>query len=337
MLVEEWTYPRPIVKSNALEARLKNFKYVIYAPPYNETAGGSIALHKLCHNLNEIGCSAFLLPLTKSRHAIARRAFHYLAHHFPVFRTVTGKGFKTNASLNTRLLPFGFDLRPDRTITVYPEIIAGNPLGAKHVVRWFLHKPGSRTGVAEFGSNEFHIDFNHFLKNYVPKSDNHVSASSLFVIHIPFDTYNLDGALPSFERQGIAYCVRKGKVDKSVDLTDAICIDGMSHLQASAVLKKVKYFYSFDLYTAYSRFAALCGAISFVIPPPGVTKEDWYPEGADRYGIGFGTDEESWAISTQHLVLPSLKERERGSLDDVRRFVEEVEDFFSATIKAQRS
>lgn len=307
---------------------MKNFKYIIYAPPYDETGGGAIALHKLCHNLNEIGRSAFLLPLTKPRHAIARRAFHYLAYHFPVLRTLMGKGFKTNTSLNTRLLPFGFDLRPDHTITVYPEIIAGNPLGANHVVRWFLHKPGYHTGIAEFGSNEFHIDFNHFLKNYVAKSNNHLSASSLFVIHFPFDKYNLDGAMLSSERQGSAYCVRKGEVDNSVDLTDAICIDGMSHFEASAVLKKVKYFYSFDLYTAYSHFAALCGAISFVIPPPGVTKGDWHPEGADRYGIGFGTDEESWAISTQNLVLPSMKEREHGSLDHVRRFVEEVEDYF---------
>ena len=313
---------------------MKNFKYVIWAPPYIETSGGSIALHKLCHNLNEIGCSAFLFPVTKARHAAARRAFHYLTQRVPAIGTAMGKGFKTNPSLNTPLLPFGLDLRPDRTITIYPEIVAGNPLGAKHVVRWFLHKPGFHTGIAEFGSNEFHIDFNHFLKNYVAKSGNHLSASALFVIHFPFDTYNLDGALPPSERHGSAYCVRKGEVDGSVDLTDAICIDGMPHLEASAVLKKVKYFYSFDLYTAYSHFAALCGAISFVIPPSGVTKEDWYPEGADRYGVGFGTDEESWAISTQKLVLPSMQERECASLGDVSRFVEEVEDYFSAKVDA---
>ena len=44
--------------------------------PTMKRGGGAIALHKLCHNLNEIGRSAFLLPLTKPRHAIARRAFH---------------------------------------------------------------------------------------------------------------------------------------------------------------------------------------------------------------------------------------------------------------------
>ena len=313
---------------------MNKFKYVIWAPSYNEKSGGAIALHKLCHNLNVIGRNAFLFPFTKARHATARRAFHYLAQRFPAIRTGMVKGFKTNSSLNTPLLPFGVDPRPDRTISIYPEIVAGNPIGAKHVVRWFLHKPGFHTGITEFGSNEFHIDFNHFLKNYVAKNDNHLSTSSLFVIHFPFDTYNLDGALPSSERQGIAYCVRKGEVDDSVDLTDAICIDGLSHLEVSNILKKVKYFYSFDLYTAYSHFAALCGAISFVIPPTGVTKDDWYPEGADRYGVGFGTGEEDWAISTQHLVLPSLQERERMSLDHVRRFAEDAEHYFSGKVEA---
>lgn len=314
---------------------MKNFKYVIWAPAYNETSGGSITLHKLCHNLNEIGHSAFLFPFTKARHATARRAFHYLVQRFPALGTAMGKGFKTNPSLNTPLLPFGLDLRPDRTVTIYPDIVVGNPLGAKHVVRWFLHQPGFHTGVTEFGSNEFHIDFNHFLKDYVPASDNHLSASSLFVIHFPFDTYNLDGALPRSERQGIAYCVRKGEVDNSLDLTNAICIDGMTHRETATILKKVKYFYSFDIFTAYSHFAALCGAISFVLPPSGITKEDWYPEGPDRYGVGFGIDEESWAMSTQNLVLPSMQERERRSLDSVSRFVEEVEDYFSAKVDAE--
>jgi hypothetical protein len=205
-------------------------------------------------------------------------------------------------------------------------VIYGNPFNAKHIVRWFLHKPGFHTGRTEFGVNEFHIDFNQFLLDHY-SDENHVSASKLHVVHYPFETYNLDGVPEEDARKGVAYCVRKGVVDPDVDLADAICIDGLGHSETAEILKKVKYFYSFDPYTAYSQFAALTGAISLVIAPD-FDRKDWYQNDADRYGIGFGIDDEEWAISTRHLVAPLLKQRENDAKESVRNFIEETHDFF---------
>jgi hypothetical protein len=39
-------------------------------------------------------------------------------------------------------------------IAVYPEVIAGNPLGAKHVTRWVLNVPGHLGGDTEFDDSE---------------------------------------------------------------------------------------------------------------------------------------------------------------------------------------
>lgn len=304
------------------------FKFIIWTPPYDEFSGGIIALHKLCHLLNQTGNKAFLQPATNGILPAARRAALHASDRIPAIGKLTGKNFYKNPSLDTPLLPFGFDWNPHRSITIYPEIVDGNPLGAKHVVRWFLHKPGFHTGRTDFGIGEMHVDFNEFLRDYQPKQ-NYLSKNSLYVTHFPIDLYNLDGAAPEVKRQGSAYCVRKGKIDSQIDLGDAVCIDGLSHGETASIFKRVKYFYSFDPYTAYSPFAALCGAISVVVPPAGMTKDSWYPQVINRYGIAFGLGDLEWAVSTQDRVLPVLLEREQASINAVRRFVNEATDFFS--------
>lgn len=307
---------------------MTNLKYVIYAPSYNERVGGIIVLHRLCHLLNEISRPAFIVPYSGGRLAPIKRAFFHVSDRLPLVKTVTNRRYNKNSDFKTPLLPWGVDLSPAHTITVYPETVYGNPLQARNIVRWFLHKPGFHTGRTGFGRNEFHIDFNQFLHEYTPK-ENYLSPSSLYVVYFPLDIYHRMDTLPAAERNGTAYCVRKGQKDRRVNLTNAICIDEMSHQEAAEVLRSVKYFYSFDPYTAYSTFAALCGAISLVLPPPNLTKECWYPSEENRYGIGFGLDDEEWAIDTQELVLPTLQRREKDCIEQVKRFATEAELYFS--------
>jgi len=37
--------------------------------------------------------------------------------------------------------------------------------------------------------------------------------------------------------------------------------------------------------------AAMCGCTPVVIPDPGLTREQWTPEGGDRYGVAYGVDD----------------------------------------------
>jgi hypothetical protein len=49
----------------------------------------------------------------------------------------------------------------DRSIVIYPEIVAGNPLRARNVVRYLLNKPGYFTGAGmeTFGEGDYYLHF----------------------------------------------------------------------------------------------------------------------------------------------------------------------------------
>jgi len=91
-------------------------KLTIYSPGYHSAVGGIIALHKLCHLLNEMGHEAFLWLID--------------GH--------------TNPDWNT---PVSYD---HNGTVLYPEIIPGNPLNAEKVVRWCLNAPGRLGGPVTY-------------------------------------------------------------------------------------------------------------------------------------------------------------------------------------------
>jgi hypothetical protein len=82
--------------------------FVVWAPPYRNESSGVRVLHRLCHLLNCIGQTATIT--TEVTHP---------DWNTPVARAIS-----------------------DETIVVYPEVVIGNPLNAKRVVRYVLNSPG---------------------------------------------------------------------------------------------------------------------------------------------------------------------------------------------------
>lgn len=112
----------------------KKVPYFILSPSWTHKSSGVRALHLLCHALNELGQKAYLVPYdaelacnpnlnTPSAIIVADnwRAFH----------------------------ESGID-----HIVVYPDIIQGNPLLAKKVVRWLLAPAGAYGGDKEFPNTD---------------------------------------------------------------------------------------------------------------------------------------------------------------------------------------
>ena len=97
---------------------VKDTKFIIYAPPFDENSGGNVLLHRLCDLLNKEGESAYIRLWDMPQ---------------PNNSGIYG-------SFNTPLAKIS-DLS-DNTIVVYPEVVSGNPLMAKNVVRWLLYHPG---------------------------------------------------------------------------------------------------------------------------------------------------------------------------------------------------
>ena len=106
-------------------------------------------------------------------------------------------------------------------------------------------------------------------------------------------------------------CDRKGK-HKNIqhNLKDSIQVDGMSHRELADIFNSIEVFINYDEYSAYSRFAALCGCRVIIIPNEGITKQDWMPEEYQRYGLSYGFNDECQNNDSEaeklHLQMETL-------------------------------
>jgi hypothetical protein len=119
---------------------------VIDAPDYNAMSSGVRCLHLLCDRLNRLGVSSAVTARVTSRGA-------------------TSPGIDAPRVHRQTLAAFPALL--DRSIVIYPEIIAGNPLRARNVVRYLLNKPGRFTGagIESYGAHDYVI---HFADEFKP-------------------------------------------------------------------------------------------------------------------------------------------------------------------------
>ncbi len=333
--------------------------FIIYSHPYNENTGGVIALHKLCHCINELGINAVLYPfMPKLELGNTRRGkfFLMLIKNFwgskklrlkhlvsflfrdsrknavedivktcldiCFFHYTSTLNYQMNSAFKT---VYSFAMPRHDTVVVYPEIVEGNPLNAKNVVRWFLHKPGFHTGNVQYGKNELYF-FYQVIFNDLAINPN--SGNLLQVMHIMDDVYYTRNV---GRRSGRCYIIRKGK-DRAanIDLSDGIIIDDMTHHEIANVFNSVEQCISYDMETMYSYYAALCGCISIVVPKEGVSKEEWQPKSEFRYGIAYGdsVEEVDEAKRTTPLLHDFLKTEELRTNDSVEKFIHTCDAFF---------
>lgn len=286
-------------------------KIIIYTPSYNENSGGIVVLHYLCHLANSIGYEAYLV---KSRELVLfdfkqplRSVFRILRGYFNLFFPL-----KTNKSFNTPVLR-NIPKNLDDFMVVYYEQLIGNPLNAKNVIRYMLHFPGYHTGNAFYCFNEYHIlweettnvmDFPHCERQKFPMK----------VTYMLDNIYNKTNSLEFNKRSIDCFMIRKGINKPFIHKDSAIKLDGLSHNEIAKIFKKSRYFYCYDEYTMYSRFAAMCGCIPIVVPDnESKKKEDWNISKYVTYGIAYGVTEIEKA-KEENLTLDKLIQEEKEIL-----------------------
>jgi hypothetical protein len=279
-------------------------KFVIWAPSFDETNGGSIVLHLLCRRLNEFGETALLWPHDRPAARLGGNPRERLFSTGPFENPIAGPDDLQDA------------------IVVYPEIVSGNPLGGRHVVRWFLHLPGYHTGKTGYGPDELYfyiVDaFNDPTIN--PHPENRLT------LQWENDVY---GKTNQGARSGSCYMMRHGAGRPLVhDLADSTPVDAMTHAEKAAEFNRRERFYSYDPYTFYLVYAAICGCIPIVVPEPGKTKDEWQPKPADRYGFAYGEEDIAWAVETRGALLDKLARRRVIEDDMVRRFAARCRDWY---------
>lgn len=302
-------------------------KFIIFTPPYDEKKGGTICLHQLANMLNKLGYEAYIFPSFENI-LFSKRDF--LIPSLKLLREFgrSLQKFKVNKDFITPIYDGSIkSIQSDEWIVIYYEQVSGNPLGAKNIVRWLLHQPGYHTGTINYGFNEFHVKFNEAVRDF--HYPNCQLASFLMpIIYYPLNLYNLNDTAEN--RYGTAYCIRKGK-GKQIrhDLTDSVLIDNLPHQEVAQIFKRVKTFISYDSYTAYSRFAALCGCDSIVIPDDGVSLQQWYPDPKDRYGVAYDFEDINFARETRLLLKEKILNEIRQSMAIADSFAEKANDYFN--------
>lgn len=270
-------------------------------PPFDENSGGNLVLHRLCDLLNKQGEQAYIWLWSQSQ--LGNNGIY--------------------EKFNTPLAKI-YDL-DDNPIVVYPEVVSGNPLKAKNVVRWLLYKPGFFTGEVNYGKDEL---FFYLQKEYIPPEFNIPEENRLLVGLSFLDVYKQTnfGA-----RKGACYILRKGKNRKIVhNVKNSILIDGMSHQEIVKIFNNVKCCISYDLYTAYSAYAAICGCKSIVIPEEGLTRDKWVTNEDCGYGIAYGFRDIDYAKKTREKLLLEIKLHEKVTEESVKKFAQKCKSFFNS-------
>lgn len=286
--------------------------YVICAPSYSETNGGSLFLHALADGLNALGETAVISPMPPLRppplKTRIKRAFH------------RPDPFRLSGAPGTRLARRS-DLRGE-PVVVYPEVVLGNPLKARNVVRWLLYRPGLRNPY-RFGRDEMFFAASEACD--LPELTGGAPRLFLWQRNPVYKNRHLP------HRKGACFLVRKGDAKPRIPQTDgAIAIDGMSHEEVASVFNCCETFYSYDEATMFSLYAAICGCLSIVIPGRFSTHDEYVAQRPiARYGISYGMGHLDHAKATRDRVPENLASLEAEGETTLHDFVRRTHDAFA--------
>ena len=243
--------------------------FLIHAPPDTHRSSGVRALYRLCHHLNTCG-----------------------------YRTarVTGPGEPLpNWTTPIHAGPVG------RSIVIYPEVVSGNPLKARKVVRWVLNNPGLLGGDATYPDDEMVFVYD---RQRLPIVNRAVSAPLgpqriLWVGLVDPQHIYPNPRIPktidcSFTHKGHAlrdrYPLPAANVQPLESLTPTLAALGDT-------LRRTRTLYSYDHYSNVLREAAICGCAVRVLDAAGNWHDpqlcacpnniQWHPAFRETYATHF--------------------------------------------------
>lgn len=266
-------------------------KFIVYAPgDYTPNGGGCVALHKLAHNIALLGEHSYIMTSAKNP--------NYL-------------GIQVDESQAA-------ELAKEDAIVIYPEVIIGNPLNAKHVMRWILYYVRQYGDYGLFGADDL---IYKYAPIYTLRQEQPVHGE-LRAMELNLDLFIDRGE----ERDGSCFLYKKQGHKANIHPADSIFIDSYRDRGGNEYLADIfnycERFYAYDDATWISIMAALCGCESIVVPDNGMTAEQWH-NGFPyfKYGIAYGLDDLEYAKSTAYLVKEHLLSLEKESLELTAQFI----------------
>lgn len=194
------------------------------------------ALYRLCHLLNESGYRAAMGPPRAYRPGRA-------PWRNPVWWSTAA---------------------PEDAIVVYPEIIPGNPLRAKRVVRWCLNYPGLLAGDATFAKGELVLAWDARMLDRVSAAAG-VTLDASHVLAVPTIDPEFIYPDPAMAKDIDCFFVYKGKKVRErfvlPNERELVCIDEHAPTlrDLGNLLRRTRRLYSYDHATLLFHEAWICG------------------------------------------------------------------------------
>lgn len=270
--------------------------------------GGAIVLHTLCNYLTQLGYDASIYYVGQTCYKKGRKLYFWFKQIGFTIKdrlkelcvNILGDNFFSkkisfNGYVNVcvkKCKKKEIPIADKNTIVVYPDMIYGNFLHARKVVRWLLYY--NRYDESAYGKDDLFLTyrdvFNDMKLNPMKRK-----------LYTPYFNLDLYRQKNYGKRSGKCYVVRKGA--KRLDLPeklDGIVVDDLPEKEKVEIFNQCEYCISYDTQTAYSSIAAICGCISVVIPEVGKTWEDYCDSIEEKYGVAysFDNDEIEWARRT---------------------------------------
>ena len=275
--------------------------YYIEAPAYRRNSAGIRVMHMLCHLLNRYGQDAYIYPTPTTN---------------PLWHT----------PILTQSLLEQHQRADRKPITIYPEVVSGNPRDAGSVVRYLLNKPGFLGGDTHFpGSDLIYGYTQHLLP---PEED---PAHVLFMPPIDSSIFHNENNPLDHRRQG--WLIYPGRYPDALqqykDLASQCTIitsewPATPHDMAE-LFRRSERIYCFTS-TAIATEAILCGCPAIVLPSPIFDGTPLGIEELGTHGLAFTNTPE--AIAAAIAQLPTAQKTYQ---DTENRFWDQLEIFIQKT------
>lgn len=267
-----------------------SIKVVIYTPPLSEVCGGIMVLHNLAKSIEQMfgeNIKAYL--------------FYYDCKVY------------NNNFCNNFFNPFLID---DKTIVVYPETISGNPLNAKHVVRWVLLDLGYEMSKNWYKSAWHKKDIvYHWEPSNLEYSKQLVNIWINPVVQQNKSIQNRHKKCYAFKKINFLPKAFHSKIHTYHNKND-INIDEIEDIKDTVkVFNECDTFYCYDPNTFFSIMAPLCGCKTVLHPVEGIDKKTYlnsritgHPSGF-CYDAGIAYGNEKSELERASITLPQAQQQ----------------------------
>ncbi len=262
--------------------------FSIVSPRYVRTSAGIRVLHHLCNILTRLGYPAVMIisPDFEGENVISPQLVS------PVLTKRVAE-----AHFRSQLTP----------VTIYPEVVNGNPFDAPFIVRFLGNFPGLLGGQAQFAPDEVIVPYSAALGSAVPGSE-----PPLFLpVSDPRVFHPGDGSKPRELRLVYGDKFRKvGGGEFKPEHRHLIeikrdCPEQQTLEEVVDLLQRAEVLYVYEN-TALAHEAVLCGCVSVLVPTPMLSENIAL---AELGGLGMTIEEDPDSMARARAQLPEARAR----------------------------